>query len=79
MRVDHPCLLQRLAFSKLRHFSWDNFPANTVAYDTATLSNPTKVGEDRAFPSLTNALFAANGDFPFTDGKTYCALNRGTY
>jgi hypothetical protein len=32
-RADRRCLLQRLAFSKLHHFSWDNFPANTMAYD----------------------------------------------
>ncbi len=30
------CLLQRLAFSKLRHFSWDKDPANTMAYCIAT-------------------------------------------
>jgi hypothetical protein len=30
------CLLQRLAFSELRHFSWDLFPANTMAYDMCT-------------------------------------------
>jgi hypothetical protein len=33
-RADRRCLLQRLAFSKLCHFSWDNFPTNTMAYDT---------------------------------------------
>ena len=33
MRTDRHCLLQQLAFSKLRHFSWDNFPSNTMAYD----------------------------------------------
>jgi len=37
-----------------------------------------KVGEQSAFPSLTTALFAATGDFPFPDGKTHCALNHGT-
>ncbi len=48
-------------------------------WEPATLSNPTKVGEHRAFPLLTNALFAATGDFPFTNGKTHCALNCSTY
>ncbi len=43
------------------------------------LSNPTKVGEQSAFPLLVTALFAATGDFPFPDGKTYCALNHGTH
>ena len=32
-RADRHCLLQQLAFSKSRHFSWDNFPTNTMAYD----------------------------------------------
>jgi hypothetical protein len=32
-RADRRCLLQQLAFSESRHFSWDNFPANTMAYD----------------------------------------------
>ena len=27
------CLLQRLVFSEMRHFSWNNFPTNTMAYD----------------------------------------------
>ncbi len=35
MRADRRHLLQRLAFSELRHFSWDNFPTNTIAYDSA--------------------------------------------
>ena len=30
-------------------------------WEPATLSNPTKVGEHHAFPSLTTALFAATG------------------
>ncbi len=34
-RTDRRRLLQRLAFSKSRHFSWDKFPANTMAYDNA--------------------------------------------
>jgi hypothetical protein len=33
MRADRRCLLQRLAFNESRYFSWDNFPANTMAYD----------------------------------------------
>ncbi len=36
-RADRRRLLQRLAFSKSPHLSWDNFPANTMAYDRATL------------------------------------------
>jgi hypothetical protein len=32
-RADHRRLLQQLSFSELCHFSWDNFPANTMAYD----------------------------------------------
>ena len=28
-----------------------------------------KVGEQSAFPSLTTALFAATGNFPFVNGK----------
>ncbi len=36
-RADRRCLLQQLAFSKLRHFSLDNFPANTMAYDISSL------------------------------------------
>jgi hypothetical protein len=32
-RVDRHCLLQQLAFSELRHFRWDTFSANTMAYD----------------------------------------------
>ncbi len=39
-RADRRCLLQRLAFSKLRHFSWDNFPTNTVAYDNLATRDP---------------------------------------
>jgi hypothetical protein len=31
--TDRRCLLQQLAFSELRHFSWDMLPANTMAYD----------------------------------------------
>ena len=31
--TDRRRLLQRLAFSESRHFSWDMFPANTMAYD----------------------------------------------
>ena len=27
------CLLQQLAFSESRHFDWDIFPSNTMAYD----------------------------------------------
>ncbi len=38
-KADRRRLLQQLAFSKLRHFSWDDFTANTMAYDTmGTLS-----------------------------------------
>ena len=33
-RTDHRCLLQRLAFNEPHHFSWDNFPTNTMACDT---------------------------------------------
>ncbi len=33
-RADRRRLLQQLAFSELCHFSWDNFPANTMAYDS---------------------------------------------
>jgi hypothetical protein len=33
-RADRRCLLQQLVFSESHHFSWDNFPANTMAYDT---------------------------------------------
>jgi hypothetical protein len=33
MRANRRRLLQQLAFSKSRHFSWDNFPANSMAYD----------------------------------------------
>ena len=29
------CLLQQLAFSESRHFSWDKDPSRTMAYDTA--------------------------------------------
>ncbi len=36
-RADCCCLLQQLAFRKSRHFSWDNFPANTMAYDMVML------------------------------------------
>jgi hypothetical protein len=32
--TDRRRLLQGLAFSELHHFSWDMFPANTMAYDT---------------------------------------------
>jgi hypothetical protein len=32
--MDRRRLLQWLAFSELHHFSWDKFPANTMAYDT---------------------------------------------
>ena len=32
--MDRHRLLQRLAFSESRNFSWDNDPANTMAYDT---------------------------------------------
>ena len=38
-------------------------------FEPATLSNPTKVGEQSAFPSLPSASFAATGDFPFSDGN----------
>jgi len=31
--TDRRRLLQRLAFSESRHFSWDMLPANTMAYD----------------------------------------------
>ena len=34
MTTDCRRLLQRLAFSESCHFSWDMFPANTMAYDT---------------------------------------------
>ena len=34
-RTDRCRLLQQLAFSELRHFSWDNNPANTMAYHRA--------------------------------------------
>jgi hypothetical protein len=34
-RADRHCLLQQLAFSESRHLSWDNFPANTMAYDSS--------------------------------------------
>ncbi len=37
-RADHRCLLQQLAFNKSRHFSWDNFPANNMAYDIESLT-----------------------------------------
>ncbi len=32
--MDRRRLLQQLAFSESRHFSWDNYPANTMTYDT---------------------------------------------
>ena len=32
-RTDRRRLLQQLAFSESRHFSWDKDPANTMAYD----------------------------------------------
>ena len=32
--TDRRRLLQRLAFSESRHFSWDMLPANTMAYDS---------------------------------------------
>ena len=35
-RTDRRCLLQRLAFSKSHHFSWDMSPANIMAYDNCT-------------------------------------------
>jgi hypothetical protein len=44
-------------------------------WEPATLFNPTKVGERHAFPLPPTALFAATGNFPFTNGKTHCALN----
>jgi hypothetical protein len=31
--TDWCCLLQQLAFSESCHFSWDTFPANTMAYE----------------------------------------------
>jgi hypothetical protein len=46
--------LQEAASSK-EHFGHDLL----TNWEPATLSNPTKVGEHRAFPSLTTALFAA--------------------
>ncbi len=33
MSADRRRLLKRLAFNELRHFCWNNFPANTMAYD----------------------------------------------
>ena len=36
-RTDRRRLLQQLEFSQSRHFSWDNFPANTMAYDKEAL------------------------------------------
>ncbi len=33
MTTDRRRLLQRLAFSESRHFSWDMLPANTMSYD----------------------------------------------
>jgi hypothetical protein len=41
MRADRRCLLQQLAFSESRHFSWDNFLANTMAYDSLPLITAT--------------------------------------
>jgi hypothetical protein len=38
MRADCRCLLQQLAFSESHHFSWDNFPANTMDYDTVIVA-----------------------------------------
>ncbi len=38
MRGDCCRLLQQLAFSELHDFSWDNFPANTMAYDSVIVA-----------------------------------------
>ena len=36
-RTDRRRLIQRIAFSESHHFSWDNFPANTMAYERELL------------------------------------------
>ena len=43
MRTDRRRLLQRLAFSESRHFSWDKDPANTMAYDMPLTTKSTFV------------------------------------
>ncbi len=40
-----------------------------TSFALATLSNPIKVGEHCAFPSLTIALLAATGNFPLSMEK----------
>jgi hypothetical protein len=55
--TDRRNLLQQLAFSELRHFSWDMFPANTMAYDTAIMG---KIHVELAHHAIATAIQDAN-------------------
>ena len=52
------CLLQQLAFSKLRHFSWDKDPANAMAYDTAATAAIAQASVES--PTLLPSLMCAS-------------------
>ncbi len=53
-RADRRPLLQRLAFSESCYFSWDNFPANTMAYDNCMPMD--------SISMFSNTLYKSNMD-----------------
>jgi hypothetical protein len=69
MRADRRCLLKQLAFSKLHHFSWDNFPTNTMAYDIPLNDTRTKRGWGDPVPTglqrITSSLSSSKEVNPY--------------
>ncbi len=62
-RKDRPLLGSYVSIFYKKRFLVRSFFCHDLLtnWEPATLSNPTKVGEHRAFPSLTTALYAATG------------------